>query len=280
MPSVNYTVPQLVDMAVEERIPRAVRGMARRKLARNADKMQLAASLASEFPEIEMQFEAAYSADSRADLLGLSLAIDPENLASILDAIIKFLTDLAPLIKLFLTLFAGLMVAFILSLPSSAIAGEPAPDIAGVRAILAKHTQQIDDIQQRLDNLEASAAPTPAPVLPAPNPAPVKSITIKPAPAVSSTYVARWQNYDGRSLRDHGIAVHGFDPSWTTAQIAAAHDAWHDRNGGDPPSASRTRTRTVSRSYSTAKYSSWCPGGVCPTSNTYTRRGLFGIFRR
>lgn len=92
---------------------------------------------------------------------------------------------------------------------------------------------------------------------------------------VAGNYTPRWRNYDGRSLRDHGVEVHGFDPSWSTAQIAAAHDAWHDANGGEPPTASRSRSVAVSSS-------STCPGGVCPTTTSRTRAvasrgGLFGF---
>ena len=108
--------------------------------------------------------------------------------------------------------------------------------------------------------------------------------------SVPQSYSARWHSNDGRSLRQHAIEVHGFDPGLSDAQLAAQHDAYHDVHGGDSPPrvnvswsnppAVRTRTTTVQ-----SAYVSECPGGVCPTSRTTTVQssgGLlgFGIFGR
>jgi hypothetical protein len=114
-----YTVPELSEMALAQ-IPAAVRGMARRKLARREKKLELTACLCSEFEFFEQQFNLAMAADSSADMLSVAVGIDPENLQAILDAIIKFLTDIAPLIKLFIDLLTVFLIVLALSAPASA----------------------------------------------------------------------------------------------------------------------------------------------------------------
>lgn len=89
---------------------------------------------------------------------------------------------------------------------------------------------------------------------------PVSATTV-----VGSPYSAKWKNNDGKTLRDHAVDVHGFDPNQSDSDIARLHDAWHDANGGHPPKRQVTRSFNVS--------SGNCPGGVCPTgySRTTTR---------
>jgi hypothetical protein len=114
-----YTVPELSEMALAQ-IPAAVRGMARRKLARREKKLELTACLCSEFEFFEQQLNLEMAADSSADMLSVAVGIDPENLQAILDAIIKFLTDIAPLIKLFIDLLTVVLIVLALSAPASA----------------------------------------------------------------------------------------------------------------------------------------------------------------
>lgn len=114
-----YTVPELAEMALAQ-IPAAVRGMARRKLARREKKLELTACLCSEFEFFEQQLNLEMAADSSADMLSVPVGIDQENLQAILDAIIKFLTDIAPLIKLFIDLLTVVLIVLALSSPVSA----------------------------------------------------------------------------------------------------------------------------------------------------------------
>jgi hypothetical protein len=117
----NYTVPELSEMAVMQ-LPRAVRGAARRKLARREKKLELTAHLCSEFESVEIQMEQVVAGNSGADLLATPISIDPENLQAILDAIIRFITELAPLIKLLIDLLGVMLFICLLTLPSTAVA--------------------------------------------------------------------------------------------------------------------------------------------------------------
>jgi hypothetical protein len=108
-------------MAVMQ-LPRAVRGAARRKLARREKKLELTAHLCSEFESVEIQMEQVVAGNSGADLLATPISIDPENLQAILDAIIRFITELAPLIKLLIDLLAVMLFICLLTLPSTAVA--------------------------------------------------------------------------------------------------------------------------------------------------------------
>lgn len=140
--------------------------------------------------------------------------------------------------------------------------------------LLEQHATELEEIEKchALDvaeivaRLEALESPKTAAVVKPPTTAKVK---------VQASYTPRWRNYDGRSLRDHAIEVHGFDSSWSDADLAAAHDAWHDTNGGDPPTALRSKSVVMSRSTSN------CPGGVCPTTSrarvVQSRGGLLGF---
>lgn len=96
----------------------------------------------------------------------------------------------------------------------------------------------------------------------------------------TGSYSPRWTNSDGRSLRDHMIDEHGFDPSLTTAQMVAMHDAYHDQYGPASPNlGARTSNvavqlasptsgmtgRTVTRTRSNVTND--CPGGSCPVTS-------------
>lgn len=96
----------------------------------------------------------------------------------------------------------------------------------------------------------------------------------------SSYTTPKWTNNDGRTLRNHIVEVHGLSPAMSDGELIAAHDAWHDNNGGDPPAA-RSRSRSVTQTY---MLSGDCPGGICPapmattrTRTVQSRGGLFGF---
>ncbi|MCC7334425.1 MAG: hypothetical protein IT422_04995 [Pirellulaceae bacterium] len=122
----------------------------------------------------------------------------------------------------------------------------------------------------------------------------------------SQSYSPRWTNNDGKSLRDHMIQDHGFDPSLSTPQMAMQHDAYHDQYGPASPVGTQYRNvaaqlsapssgmtgRTVTRTRSNVTSS--CPGGNCPVNgnsfgssgmsrsvNVQSRGGLLGrgVFR-
>lgn len=103
---------------------------------------------------------------------------------------------------------------------------------------------------------------------------------VSSSPAVSSSYKARWQNYDGKDRLQHAREDHGIDTSkYSTSNVLKLMDADHDKYGGGAHDAIKaSRTSTVTRTRSTA---SSCPGGVCPTvpSQSYNRP-IFRLFRR
>lgn len=104
-----------------------------------------------------------------------------------------------------------------------------------------------------------------------------KKPTASPAVTSQAKVSPKWMNTDGRTLRNHMVEVHGFSTSMSDGAMIQAHDAWHDQNGGEPPSPARSRSRTVTYS------SSSCPGGVCPAPgvtrsyNVQSNGGIFGF---
>lgn len=152
----------------------------------------------------------------------------------------------------------------------------------------------IEKLEGRVDALESArkvAASVPAVSCPngqCPNgQCPVVTTTVQRiVPSVSvtrSSYSPRWHNNDGKSLRDHMIQDHGYDPSLSTAQMAAQHDAYHDRYGPAPPRATASyaaqyqpamRSRSVQYSAGVSN----CPGGVCPTSRSVQVQSSGGVF--
>lgn len=160
------------------------------------------------------------------------------------------------------------------------IAAEVSKQFAAIESSVVE--TDLSGIEARLGDLELAVADCPCPpeVQAA---APPKVITRTVTPAAVS-YSPRWSNNDGLPLDVHAIQVHGFSPSLSSTELARQHDAWHDANGGDPPT-SRSRSRTVTYS-SPVTYSgtmSNCPGGVCPapsvtrTRNVQSSGGLFGF---
>lgn len=164
----------------------------------------------------------------------------------------------------------------LLPLPSEAPPA-PTPDSDELWSAIRTLENKQAELQNRVAVLEsARKTQITTPPVQITRPAPV----IKPqAPVVSGNYSPRWHNYDGRTARQHAIEVHGFDPGLSDAQLARQHDAYHDRYGGDPPTAARSRPAVVAPQVSN------CPGGVCPmprTTATQSRGGVFGfgVFRR
>lgn len=174
-------------------------------------------------------------------------------------------------------------------LDSSALAAQVEDNTARIGVLESK----LDGLYASIDELKASPAPTPAPQVPkatqsvvevrtpvrtaAKAAATVAAKAVKGAAIVATApvravanYQPRWRNNDGRSLKQHTLEVHGFDPSLSDAELYAMHDAWHDANGGDPP----TRSRSVYKSVSSGD----CPGGVCPVpSRTVVRQSRGGL---
>lgn len=156
--------------------------------------------------------------------------------------------------------------------------------------------RELEDTQKKLTARVAQleAAKKVAAAMPAVNYPSASSVTVASGGSTggytqsySQSYSPRWHNNDGKSLRDHMIQDHGFDPSLSTEQMAMQHDAYHDQYGPSPPTRSVTRTRQLtypqyqpamrSRSVQVQSSGSSCPGGVCPTSRSVQVQSSGGL---
>ncbi len=162
----------------------------------------------------------------------------------------------------------------------------PVPDSDEIWSAIAELEASQKKLTGRVAQLEA--AKKVAAVVPAVNYPAVSSPAAKSGGSTggyTQSYSPRWQSNDGRTLRQHAIEIHGFDPSLSDAQLAQMHDAYHDEHGGMPPRIApryvpQYQPATISRSRS-VQYSagtSSCPGGVCPTSRSVQVHSSGGVF--
>lgn len=279
----TITLSESLDLAVEKMGRRRRRVMTRRLKSdryREAVLDELAEKLSSCPKCAAMGVSSAFGSDDFTPATQFRVPIG--DFESFLDAILAALPQILEFVMLLLPLFIGLIVmASMLSLSSPAMAGEtrlcgiPVPEGTDMSLVL----ERLDFLEERVSALEQ------APLVEAPKPAPPKPTPPKPtpvvvapaaAPVLSSVYVGRWGNNDGRSRRDHAVIAHGFDPSLSDSELARLHDAYHDQYGSGTPSNTRTRTRTVVRA-------SNCPGGICPApsfSRTVSSSGGWYLGKR
>jgi len=170
------------------------------------------------------------------------------------------------MIRSALSALAVILVCFgIMQIPSQSDS-LPLPSASATPPVTILPVPDSDEIWLAIRSLEDRVE-----ILEQPKAEPTVSV-VEPGKA----YNARWSSNDGRTLRQHAIEIHGFDPSMSDEQIARQHDAYHDVHGGMPPRiapAYRSRTTTVQ-----SPYVSSCPGGVCPTSRTSTVQSSGGVF--
>lgn len=114
MTTTTYKFPQLVNMAIEG-LPKWRRNRMKRRYERASDEER--AEMNGRILEYTMAkcpcMRIALGSEENA--LEAEFGLDPENLSEVLSVIIKFLTELAPLIKLFLEIFAAIALMVALS---------------------------------------------------------------------------------------------------------------------------------------------------------------------